>query len=100
VRSRLPCANGSLLRTAAGLIDGPRQIVVVTEDPTGALAVAGRRADADVACVVTPRQARSFADAGFELFEGKGGAGEQAFDCRSFVCRLPVVDPAELPLAR
>ncbi|MBT2473590.1 thioredoxin domain-containing protein [Microbacterium sp. ISL-103] len=96
----LPFAHGSLLRTAAGLIDGPRQIVVVTEDPTGALAVAGRRADADVACVVTPRQARSFADAGFELFEGKGGAGEQAFDCRSFVCRLPVVDPAELPLAR
>lgn len=96
----LPFAQGSLLRTAAGLIDGPRQIVVVTEDPTGALAVAGRRADADVACVVTPRQARSFADAGFELFEGKGGAGEQAFDCRSFVCRLPVVDPAELPLAR
>lgn len=95
-----PFAHGSLLRTAAGLIDGPRQIVVVTEDPTGALAVAARRADADVACVVTPRQARSFADAGFELFEGKGGAGEQAFDCRSFVCRLPVVDPAELPLAR
>ena len=95
-----PFAHGSLLRVAAGLVDAPRQVVVVTEAPQGALASAARRADADVVAIVTPEQAGAFADAGFELFEGKGSAGEQAFDCRSFVCRLPVSDPAELPLAR
>ena len=34
------------------------------------------------------------------LFEGKGGAVEQAFDCRAFVCRLPVSDPSEMALER
>ncbi|KQQ65839.1 thioredoxin domain-containing protein [Microbacterium sp. Leaf320] len=97
-----PFAHGSLLRVAAGLVDAPRQIVVVTETPEGALASAARTADADVTAIVAPAQARAFADAGFELFEGKGkgDAREQAFDCRSFVCRLPVSDPADLPLAR
>ncbi|WP_431071507.1 thioredoxin domain-containing protein [Microbacterium phyllosphaerae] len=101
-----PFAHGSLLRVAAGLVDPPRQIVVVTEAPEGALASAARTADADVIVIVTPAQARRFADAGFELFEGKdgfdgsGSRGEQAFDCRSFVCRLPVSDPADLLPAR
>ncbi|MCS3443680.1 thioredoxin domain-containing protein [Microbacterium phyllosphaerae] len=95
-----PFAHGSLLRVAAGLVDAPRQLVVVTQTPDGALASAARAADADVIAIVTPAQAGAFADAGFELFEGKGDAGELAFDCRSFVCRLPVSDPAELPLSR
>ena len=88
-----PFAHGSLLRVAAGLVDPPRQIVVVTDAPSGALATAARRADADVVAVVTAAQAQAFADAGFELFEGKGDATELAFDCRSFVCRLPTGDP-------
>ncbi|WP_314423396.1 DUF255 domain-containing protein [uncultured Microbacterium sp.] len=95
-----PFAHGSLLRVAAGLVDAPRQLVVVTELPDGALASAARGADADAVAIVSPAQARAFADAGFELFEGKAGTAEQAFDCRSFVCRLPVSDPAELALAR
>ncbi|MFJ4999519.1 thioredoxin domain-containing protein [Microbacterium sp. NPDC088619] len=95
-----PFAHGSLLRVAAGLVDASRQIVVVTETPDGALASAARTADADVIAIVAPAQARVFADAGFELFEGKADAREQAFDCRSFVCRLPVSDPTDLPLAR
>lgn len=95
-----PFAHGSLLRVAAGLVDPPRQIVVVTDAPGGALAAAVREADADVVAVVTPAQARGFAQAGFELFEGKGGAVEQAFDCRAFVCRLPVSDPSEMALER
>jgi uncharacterized protein YyaL (SSP411 family) len=95
-----PFAHGSLLRVAAGLVDAPRQLVVVTDLPDGALASAARGADADAVAIVSPAQARAFADAGFELFEGKAGAGEQAFDCRSFVCRLPVSDPAELALPR
>ncbi len=95
-----PFAHGSLLRVAAGLVDAPRQIVVVTDEPAGALAAAARRADADVVAIVSPAQAQAFADAGFEVFEGKAAARGRAFDCRSFVCRLPVDDPAELPATR
>lgn len=101
-----PFAHGSLLRVAADLLDGPRQIVVVTDEPDGALAAAARGAEADVVAIVSPAQARAFADAGFELFEGKAEASGSAdaaglaFDCRSFVCRLPVSDPAELPRER
>lgn len=95
-----PFAHGSLLRVAAGLVDPPRQLVVVTDAGTGALAAAARRADADVIAVVTPAQARAFADAGFELFEGKSESPERAFDCRAFVCRLPVSDPAAVTRER
>jgi hypothetical protein len=95
-----PFAHGSLLRAAGGLIDPPRQIVVVTEEPTGSLADAARRVDADVAAVVTPAQARAFAAAGFELFDGKADAAARAYDCHAFVCRLPVSDPGDIPFAR
>ncbi len=94
-----PFAYGALLRVAAGLIEPPRQVVVVTSELDGALAVAGRRAEADVVAVVTPEQARAFADAGLTLFEGKDADGF-AYDCRAFVCRLPVDDPAELTAQR
>ena len=97
-----PFGYGATLRVAVGLAQGPRQIVVVTDDRDGALAAAARGADADLAVVVTPEQARAFTDVGFALFDGKGsGTGpEAAYDCRAFVCRLPVSDPAELPRAR
>lgn len=95
-----PFAHGTLLRVAAGLAVPPRQLVVVTEARDSALAAAGRGADAEVVAVVTPDQARAFADAGFELFEGKDTSTERAYDCRAFVCRLPVTDPAEVSVAR
>nr|WP_201470315.1 DUF255 domain-containing protein [Microbacterium hydrocarbonoxydans] len=95
-----PFAHGSLLRVAAALVEAPRQVVVVTDRPDGALAAAARGLDADAVAIVSPAQARAFADAGFELFEGKADGPEQAFDCRSFVCRLPVSDPAALSDAR
>ncbi|MEV7608023.1 DUF255 domain-containing protein [Microbacterium sp. NPDC089320] len=95
-----PFAHGSLLRVAAGLVDAPRQLVVVTDAPAGDLASAARAAEADVVAIVAPGQAKAFAEAGFELFEGKGDAGELAFDCRSFVCRLPVSDPSQLSRTR
>jgi uncharacterized protein YyaL (SSP411 family) len=95
-----PFAHGTLLRVAADLAAAPRQLVVVTADRGGALAAAVRGADADVIAVVSPTQARAFADAGFELFEGKDAAPEHAFDCRAFVCRLPVDDPAAVTLSR
>ncbi|MCT2224741.1 thioredoxin domain-containing protein [Microbacterium paraoxydans] len=95
-----PFAHGSLLRVAAGLAAAPRQLVVVTEEPGGALAAAARGADADVVAIVTPAQVAGFAAAGFELFDGKEATAERAYDCRAFVCRLPVSDPAAVSRAR
>ena len=95
-----PFAHGTLLRVAAGLAVPPRQFVAVTVAGDGALADAARRVDAEVVAVVTPAQARAFADTGFELFEGKDATAERAYDCRAFVCRLPVSDPADVVRAR
>ncbi|WP_309491580.1 MULTISPECIES: hypothetical protein [unclassified Microbacterium] len=95
-----PFAHGTLLRVAAGLAVPPRQLVVVTADRHGALAAAARGADAEVVSVVAPAQARALAEAGFELFAGKEATAERAYDCRAFVCRLPVRDPAEVSVAR
>ncbi|MFK0240787.1 thioredoxin domain-containing protein [Microbacterium sp. NPDC090281] len=95
-----PFAHGTLLRVAAGLAVPPRQLVVVTGARDSALAVVARGADAEVVAVVAPEQARAFADAGFELFEGKGASAERAYDCRAFVCRLPVSDPADVSIIR
>jgi uncharacterized protein YyaL (SSP411 family) len=95
-----PFAHGTLLRVAAGLALPPRQLVVITADRHGALAAAARGVDAEVAGILTPAQAQAFAAAGFELFEGKDATTERAYDCRAFVCRLPVSDPAEVSLSR
>jgi uncharacterized protein YyaL (SSP411 family) len=91
-----PFGHGSLLAVAAGLAEPPRQVVVVIEDPDGALATASRRLETDVTAVVTPAQAQEFEDAGFELFAGKSAAADLVYDCRDFVCRLPVSDAGEL----
>ncbi|MEJ1088443.1 DUF255 domain-containing protein [Microbacterium sp. Mu-80] len=91
-----PFAFGSLLRVAAGLIEAPRQVIEVASDRTGPLAEAALAADADVVAAITPAQARAFADAGFELFDGKEATDGVVYDCRDFVCRLPVSDPAQV----
>lgn len=91
-----PFGHGSLLGVAAGLIEPPRQVVAVTFDRAGALAVASRALDADIVAVVTPEQAWEFADAGFELFAGKDAVSELVYDCRAFVCRLPTANAGEL----
>ena len=88
-----PFGSGAILRVAAALIEPPRQIVVVTADPNGPLARAARRADADVVAVVSPAQARAWSAAGFSLFDERDRAEGVAYDCRGFVCRLPVSDP-------
>ncbi len=95
-----PFGHGSLLGIAAGLAEPPRQVVVVTDDRDGELASASRGLDADVSVVVTPGQAQAFEEAGFELFAGKAQSVELAYDCRAFVCRLPVSDAAGLSAAR
>ncbi|WP_344819497.1 thioredoxin domain-containing protein [Microbacterium soli] len=95
-----PIAYGAILRVAAGLAVPPRQVVAVISTRDGALADRAREADADVIAVVTPAQARAFADAGFELFEGRDVSDGVVYDCRDFVCRMPVAEPRELALSR
>lgn len=95
-----PFAHGALLGVASALIEAPRQVVVVTSSPDGELAAAARAIDADVIAVVTPAQATAFSAAGFELFDGRAGVAERVHDCRGFVCRLPVGDPAEIVVER
>jgi uncharacterized protein YyaL (SSP411 family) len=92
-----PLGHGSILEVAASLVEPPRQVVVVG-DPGSPLAAAARSIRADVVALVTSEQAHAFTEAGFSLFEAKtaqGGAAT-AYDCRAFVCRLPVTDPAAL----
>ena len=93
-----PFGYGAVLSVAARLARPPRQIVVIVDDDDASweLARAARRTDADLVAVVTPAQARAFADAGFSLFEGKDGVAGVAYDCRAFACRLPSADPGAL----
>ncbi|MGM7699560.1 thioredoxin domain-containing protein [Microbacterium sp. A84] len=95
-----PFGHGSLLAAAAGLVEPPRQVVVVTHDRAGALARASHRVDADVIAIVTPAQAGAFSDAGFELFSGKDAVADLVYDCRAFVCRLPTGDASAVVRSR
>ncbi|MDQ4213901.1 thioredoxin domain-containing protein [Microbacterium sp. ASV81] len=95
-----PFGYGALLRVAHGLARPPRQVVAVTSEPSGALADAARRADADVIAVVSPAQARAWSAAGFMLFDDRDGVDGVVYDCRGFVCRLPVSEPDAVPVAR
>ena len=90
-----------MARLAAPLV----QLVTVVpdddavEEGAGALLrAATRRHAASVAAIVTESQARVFAAAGFELFEGRTAQDDDAtaYRCRSFVCALPVHDPGAL----
>lgn len=95
-----PIAYGSILRVAAGLSVPPRQVVAVVSSREGGLADAALEADADVIAVVTPAQAKEFADAGFELFAGRDVSDGVVYDCRDFVCLLPAAEPREFARAR
>ncbi|OZB88863.1 MAG: thioredoxin domain-containing protein, partial [Microbacterium sp. 14-71-5] len=97
---RHPFGSGALLRAAAGLARPQRQVVAVTSEPRGPLAIAARAADADLTAVLTPEQVRGFAAAGFTLFEERDGVDGVVHDCRGFVCLLPVSDPALVSIAR
>jgi uncharacterized protein YyaL (SSP411 family) len=94
-----PIAFGGALRLMAELASPLVQLVTVVPDSgpsAGATALVDetRQHEASIAVVVTDAQARAFAEAGFELFEGRRSAGETplAYRCESFVCALPVGD--------
>lgn len=100
---RRPIAFGGALGVMARLAAPLVQLVTVVpdegEDDRGALLrAATRRHAASVAAIVTERQAREFAAAGFELFEGRSAQDDEAtaYRCRSFVCALPVHDAGAL----
>ncbi|GAB3607425.1 thioredoxin domain-containing protein [Conyzicola nivalis] len=97
-----PIAFGAALGVMSGLGSASSQLVVVTghaDDGTNvaSVALAWQRSGAIVS-IVTADQARAFAEAGFELFEGRTTRdGEStAYLCRDFVCALPVTDAASL----
>jgi uncharacterized protein YyaL (SSP411 family) len=92
---KAPRFAGWSLAAAASALDGPKEIVVVTEpdDPTGgALAERARRSLGSVVLVVPPG-----AD-GIPLLEGRGlvDGRAAAYVCRGMVCERPVTDPEEL----
>lgn len=93
-----PLAYGALLRVAADLARPPRQLVVVSDDPTARLCAAARRVPADVLAIVTPAQAEGWSGAVFELFTAKTAVNGRptAYDCRDFAYLLPMTDPAHL----
>jgi len=95
-----PVAFGAALGVMSGLGAQAGQLVVVGSEAESGLAALARRwhRSGSVSAVLTDAAAASFADAGFELFEGRvSRAGTPtAYLCRDFVCRLPVTDVEEL----
>ena len=96
---RAPRFAGWSLAAAAAALDGPKEIVVVTEpgDPVGAeLAARARRSLGSVVLVVPPGAG------GIPLLEGRNlvDGRAAAYVCRSMVCERPVTDPAELEVLR
>jgi uncharacterized protein YyaL (SSP411 family) len=92
---RAPRFAGWSLAAAAAALDGPKEIVVVTEpdDPAGAaLAARARRSLGSVVLVVPPGRG------GIPLLEGRDlvGGRPAAYVCRGMVCERPVTDPEEL----
>ena len=107
IATERPIAFGGALELMSKLAAPLVQLVTVLPDgdegmhgadAQGELAAATRRHAASVSTIVTERQAREFAAAGFELFEGRGVQSETAtaYRCRSFVCALPVNGAREL----
>ncbi|RNM13017.1 thioredoxin domain-containing protein [Nocardioides pocheonensis] len=92
---RAPRFAGWSLAAAAAALDGPKEVVVVTEpgDPVGAeLAARARRSLGSVVLVVPPGRS------GIPLLEGRGlvDGRAAAYVCRNLVCERPVTDPEEL----
>ena len=86
-----PIAFGAALSVMAALAADAKQLVIIGDGPLALVARSWQRVGS-VTAVVTAEQAREFAEAGFELFEGRMGSVETAYLCSDFVCALPVTD--------
>ncbi|WP_157156918.1 thioredoxin domain-containing protein [Diaminobutyricimonas sp. LJ205] len=97
-----PVSFGSAIGLMSALNAPVSQLVVVSDDPNSPLVAAARRwmRSGTVSTAVTSPQAQAFAEAGFELFDGRQTADGRAtaYLCAEFVCNLPVTDLAELRL--
>ena len=93
-----PISFGSALGALSTLAASHRQLVVVSENPDAELATLARGWTGGVAAVVTPAQARAFAEAGFELFTARDAIDglPTAYLCENFVCQLPTRSATEL----
>jgi uncharacterized protein YyaL (SSP411 family) len=92
-----PMSFGTALAVMSRLA-APEQQLVIVGDPGSELEQVARDWSGGLGISVTDEQAKSFAAAGFELFESRtmqGGAAT-AYLCENFVCQLPVTDAAAL----
>ncbi|WP_243227346.1 thioredoxin domain-containing protein [Microbacterium sp. CIAB417] len=97
-----PFSHAAVLRVAALLESAGRQIVVVADSDDDPLARAAHATGADVVVRVSEADAGVWSEAGFSLFADRTAREGRptAYDCREFVCRLPLhdasgfVDPA------
>ena len=87
-----PIAFGAALQVSAALASQPTQLVVVSDGGEVARLATSWNRESAVVAVVTPEQALRYAEAGFELFEGRVTTPgvETAYLCSDFVCALPV----------
>jgi hypothetical protein len=73
-------------------------VVIVTEEPGAPIVAVARMLPSDVCAMATAAQSRSFASAGFTLFEGKTPQGglPTVYECELFACRLPATRVEQL----
>jgi hypothetical protein len=93
-----PVSFGAALAVMTALAAPVTQLVVVGDDGELARAARGWQRAGSIVSVVTDAQARAFAEAGFELYEGRTSRDGRpaAYLCRDFVCALPVTTVDEL----
>lgn len=89
-----PFSHAAVLRVAWLVESAGRQIVVIADRDDDPLARAARATGAAVVVRVTETEAAAWSQAGFSLFTGRIASDGRptAYDCREFVCRLPVHD--------
>ncbi|QHC66079.1 DUF255 domain-containing protein [Rathayibacter sp. VKM Ac-2759] len=86
-----PMGFGAVLALATRLARPVTQLVLVAPGEAAGLLTGARTADLGIAVAVSDEAAAAWAEAGFELFEGRVSrdALPTAYACDAFVCALP-----------